>query len=429
MNGGAPAAGSNNRESTLSPSKHVLGTVEGGAASASGQASFDELRMPDGQPLPNQRSVRARVRLAMLRLIGHAYARRAPAGAPSSVLLVRPDHLGDMLFLTPGLAALRCALPGARITVLAGPWAAEVLRGNPHADAVLTCPFPGFERRPKASLAGPYRLLSAQSQALRGDYDTAVILRFDHWWGAWLAAAAGIPRRIGYAWPEVQPFLTQAVPYQPGRHEVLQNATLLAALAPGRQPELPSTRFYLTEVDRAWAAAWLAQHGANDVRLVAIHPGAGAAVKQWPPAAWAEVASALGAQQGTHILLTGGPTERKLADAVASGASAPMLNAAGQTTLGQLAALYERCALVLGSDSGPLHLAVAVGAATVHLHGPVSADKFGPWGDPARQRVVSSNWRCAPCDRLNWPIEALPQHACMTAISPTQVIALAQSLL
>ncbi len=420
MNGGAPAASSDNRKRTLNPWL--------GAASVAHPAAFDALRLADGLSLPDQRSVRARSRLAALRLIGRVYPRPAAADGPRSVLLIRPDHLGDMLFLTPGLAALRQALPAARITVLAGPWAAEVLRGNPHVDAVFTCPFPGFERRPKTSALAPYRVLLAQARQQRDAYDAAVILRFDHWWGAWLAAAAGIPRRIGYAWPEVQPFLTQPVPYQPGRHEVLQNATALAALSPRLEAPLPPTRFYVADADRAWAAAWLAERGASSGCLVAIHPGAGAAVKQWPPAAWAEVGAALSAHHGVHILLTGGPSERGLADAVATGLPSA-LNTAGQTSLGQLAALYERCALVLGSDSGPLHLAVAVGAATVHLYGPISSAKFGPWGDPARQQVITTGWRCAPCDRLDWPAEVLPQHACMAAITPAQVVAVADSLI
>lgn len=376
----------------------------------------------------DRRSARQQFRLSALRWIGRAYARSTSAAAPRSVLLIRPDHLGDMLFLTPGLAALRQALPEARLTVLTGPWAADVLRGNPHVDAVLTCAFPGFERRPKTSPIAPYRLLATEAQKLRSTYDTALILRFDHWWGAWLAAAAGIPQRIGYAWSEVQPFLTQAVPYQANRHEVLQNATLLAALAPGIETSLPPTRFYVTEDDRAWAATWLAERGATAERLVAIHPGAGAAVKQWPPSAWAEVGASLRAQQGVRILLTGGPGERDLADIVAANLPSA-LNAAGQTTLGQLAALYERCALVLGSDSGPLHLAVAVGAATVHLYGPVSAVKFGPWGDPARQQVITTDWRCAPCDRLDWPVDVLAQHACVAAITPTTVLKAARSLI
>ena len=180
-------------------------------------------------------SLRARVRAVALPSIGRLYPRtKSPPSAPRSILLIRPDHLGDMLFLTPALHALRCALPSARITILAGPWSSEVIRDNPDLDAVETCAFPGFERRPKGSALAPYRLLQETARRLRaGAYDTAVVLRFDHWWGAWLAAAAGIPRRIGYDLPETRPFLTQALPYLTGRHEVVQNATLLAALAPG----------------------------------------------------------------------------------------------------------------------------------------------------------------------------------------------------
>ncbi len=417
-----------------------------------------------------------RVRLWGLRLIGRLYPRSRPANvAPRSILLIRPDHLGDMLFLTPALHALRERLPDVRITLLVGPWSQAIVAGNLDLDAVEICSYPGFERRPKERPWAPYRLLFATAERLHSSgYDTAVVLRFDHWWGAWLAAAAGIPRRIGYAWPETQPFLTEAVSYRADRHEVVQNGALLAALAPGLEivarhsglealagfsPRPPNrlkpriqavrfspagtvatdaawasglenalgpTRFTVAPADRDWATAWLTAHGADLARpVIAIHPGAGAAVKQWPPAAWAEVANRLAVERGTQILLTGGAGERGLVEAVASDLSQPALDAAGQTTLGQLAALYQRCALVLGSDSGPLHLAVAVVAPTVHLYGPVDAAKFGPWGDPARHAVLTTPWPCAPCNRLDWPAETLAAHACMAAITVEDVVRVA----
>jgi heptosyltransferase-2/heptosyltransferase-3 len=263
----------------------------------------------------------------------------------------------------------------------------------------------------------------------RADYDTAAILRFDHWWGAWLAAAAGIPRRVGYDWPETRPFLTQALPYRSDRHEVEQNAALLDALAPGIAADLGPTRYQVPAADHAWAADWLMATGCEPgQRLVAIHPGAGAAVKQWPSASWAAVADRLAERPATRIVLTGGPGEQELVGAVAANLARPAMNAAGATTLGQLAALYARCALVLGSDSGPLHLAVAVGTPTIHLCGPVSPAKFGPWGDPARHVVLRTTWPCAPCDRLDCPVSALPQHACMAAITPDAVLRAVDSL-
>jgi heptosyltransferase-2/heptosyltransferase-3 len=340
--------------------------------------------------------------------------------------------VGDILFLTPALHALRTELPDARITALTGPWGLAAIRDNPDVNGVKTYPFPGFERQPKASLLAPYRLLFEQARALRvQEYDTAIILRFDHWWGAWLAAAAGIPRRIGYDRPETRPFLTEALPYHAERHEVEQNGALLAAAAePGGLWELGPTHFVIPETDRAWADGWLQSHNLRTgAPLVAIHAGAGAAVKQWPLAAWAQVADALAESHGAQILLTGGPGERLLTRTISEAMAQPVIDAAGETSLGQLAALLERCTLAMGSDSGPLHLAVAVGIPTIHLYGPVAPAKFGPWGDPTRNIALATNWPCAPCDRLDWAPDVLERHRCMADITPEQVLAVAHRLL
>ena len=376
------------------------------------------------------RSARQRVRFLALRMAGRLYDRTSGMPPPRSVLLIRPDHLGDMLFLTPGLRALREHLAETRITVLAGSWSARVLESNPAVDTVLTCTFPGFERQPKRSFSAPYRTLLQQAQQLRAQrFDAAVVLRFDHWWGAWLAAAASIPRRIGYDWPETQPFLTETLPYHSGRHEVEQNGALLAHLAQAPEWPLGPTSFAVTAEDRKWAEDWLAGRGVEfSIPLVAIHPGAGAAVKQWPIDRWADSAGRLIAATGARLVLTGSSAERPLTQALSAALAQPVLDAAGETSLGQLAALQERCALVLGSDCGPLHLAVAMRVPTVHLYGPVSPAKFGPWGDSDRHIVLTSGWSCAPCNRLDWRTETLGQHQCMAAITPDQVLRAALSL-
>jgi|YNPNPStandDraft_1061719.scaffolds.fasta_scaffold16327_3 heptosyltransferase-2/heptosyltransferase-3 len=389
----------------------------------------------NGFPLPANYQARTRrqtIRLALLRFSGRLYRRHAAQPVPPrKILLIRPDHLGDLLFLTPALRALREALPQAQITLLVGPWGHDVLRNNPYADEIRICPFPGFERQPKSGLLAPYRLLYQVAGDLRPQgYDTAVTLRYDHWWGAWLAAAAGIPRRIGYLWPETEPFLTEGLPYFPHHHEVEQNGRLLARLVPNTELRLGPLYFAVQPEERAWARSWLAQHEIDPGRpLVAIHPGAGAEVKQWPTAAWATVATGLIASHQAQIVLTGSAAERSLTTAIASAVAQPVFDMAGQTTLGQLAALQERCALVLGSDSGPLHLAVAMGTPTVHLHGPVSAERFGPWGQPGRHIVIASEWTCAPCHRLDWPPATLAQHRCMAAIAPERVLLAARRLL
>ena len=126
-------------------------------------------------------------------------------------------------------------------------------------------------------------------------------------------------------------------------------------------------------------------------------------------------------------MVTGGPDEQALAAAVVAAAGDGVVNLAGQTPFGVLAALLAQASLVLGPDSGPLHLAVAVGAPTVHLFGPADPVRFGPWGPPARHRVLVSGWTCAPCGKLDWT--DLPEHGCVRDITPAQVLEAARALM
>src|SRR5690606_24478127 len=172
--------------------------------------------------------------LHRLRDAGLAIASRAPVtpAVPRSyeILLLRPDHLGDLLFVTPALRRLRKALPEATITAVVGPWAAPVLAGNPDIDKVLTLPFPGFTRRPSSRLQ-PYRLLQQWAALIRERAPAAVVvLRDDHWWGALLAQRAGVPLRIGADHPAVRRYLTHAIPLREP-HWVQRNAALLDATA------------------------------------------------------------------------------------------------------------------------------------------------------------------------------------------------------
>jgi lipopolysaccharide heptosyltransferase II len=355
--------------------------------------------------------------------------------SPLSILLIRPDHLGDLLFTTPTLRALREAFPQARITGLIGPWAEAVVASNPCLDEVMLCPFPGFARQPKRSIIEPYVVLGRYARLLREkEFDLAVVLRFDHWWGALLAYLARIPRRVGYDMAEVKPFLTDAVPYVPSRHEVEQNLALVeAAGVQGEHPITPAAyplEFPLRAQDLAFAVRYLAEQGVgDDDPLVCIHPGAGAPVKLWRKEGWARVADALVKGYGAKVILTGSASEEPLVQAIAERMASQPLGAAGQTTLGGLAALMARCRLALGVDSGPLHLAVAVGTPTVHLYGPVDSRTFGPWGDPARHIVLTSDMDCIPCNRLDYRAEELEAHPCVWDISEAQVTEAARRLL
>ncbi len=158
--------------------------------------------------------------LLLVRLLGWPGLRRPTRiyDRPTRILLVRPDHLGDLILTTPVLQALQDHAPNAELTMMVGPWSREIVARHPALKQVLTCSFPGFQRAAQGTLA-PYTLLFRTARQLRHErYDLAINLRPDFWWGAALLYLAGIPRRVGYALQPGLPFLTQALPFPEAEH-------------------------------------------------------------------------------------------------------------------------------------------------------------------------------------------------------------------
>jgi len=385
-------------------------------------------------PLPRQARVRVSLTHGLARALG---GRRGPRELPGQlahprILVIRPDHLGDMLFLGPALRWLREQMPQAHITLAAGPWARPALPGLAKAyDELIEIPFPGFERQKRASLVSRWGMLGSWGRKLRKrKFDAALIARADHWWGAMLARLAGIPLRLGFDTPQTTPWLTRALPLA-REHAAASNLRLAAALANAPIQPHPTQHplsFHLTPRDLGDADKLLFDiFGVDDVHPLAIvHPGAGAAVKLWEPEKWQRVITWL-VEAGMRVVVTGGPQETSLTRAVAAVPSGNVIDLGGHTSFSTLAALLHRADIVLGPDSGVLHLAVAVDANTVHLYGPADPILFGPWGDSDRHVVIMSSWDCAPCGKLDWPDPAA--HACVREIPVRDVILAAQKLL
>jgi ADP-heptose:LPS heptosyltransferase len=319
------------------------------------------------------------------------------------ILVIRPDHLGDLLFATPSLERLRQAFPNAHITGAVGPWGRAMWEGNPNLDALEVIPFPGITGKTGGGPLAPYVLLGRSARRLaRGRYDLAIILRFDHWWGAALAWAVGIPRRWGYDTPGMGAWLTGGVPYVAGRHEVEQNLRLaegvtrafssikLPPVVIDRDKGMPA----LTPPKSSPPSEGLLKGWLEAPKRAVIHPGTAAANKLWTISGWAEVADTL-VSQGWSVALTGSMDERKLTDIIIGRAKSKPLNLAGKTaSFGQLVWVLEQAQMVLGVDNGPLHIADALGKPTVHLYGPSGERIWGPWGDPQKHRVfrAPSTW-------------------------------------
>lgn len=367
--------------------------------------------------------LRHHIRRALLQAVAHIPVLPSHLRLSHRILLIRPDHLGDVLLTTPAIRALRAARPNLEIHMLVGPWAANIMANYPDVDYVLTVPFPGFSRQPKDGLSSPYRIAFDTSRHLRRiGYDSAVIFRPDHWWGAMVAYLAGIPERIGYQMPDTTPFLTNALESRRD-HAVIKNMRLVERWTGPTTPQQAILDFPVNEAQQQEARSLLREYGIRlQEKLVCIHPGSGTWVKQWSATKWAEVADILSEQLEAKIVLTGTQGESHLTDAIEQAMQTEAINLAGKTSIPQLAALYTRSQVALGPDSGPLHLAAAVGTPTVTLFGPADPIEFGPWGPHQKHIVLTSPIGCRPCRILDWADDDPANHPCVREITVAQVL-------
>jgi ADP-heptose:LPS heptosyltransferase len=393
---------------------------------------------------------------------------RGPPGTlpPNArILAIQPDNLGGLLLTTPALRLLKAGLPECELTVMAGPWAADVAAHCPVVDRVEECPFPGFAPGGKAPPGaarggplGPWRLLLEQAAGLSGEgFHLALICHPGFYWGAALAAVSGVPHRVGYHSPDGGPFLSRALPLParpvgararatPGPHVAdlgLALAREALSLAGKDAPQATDLRplYEPAPAERAEAARlWRAHNLDGAPAVIAIHPAPGAPAKRWTAQRFAIVGDHFAGRYGARILLTGGPGDVEEARAVARLSHHPPVLLAGQTSFGALGALLERCRFVVGTDNGALHLATARGVPTLRLFGPVDPAAWGGWTgppgaptDPAPPTVsLGAGLPCAPCHRLDLPpwetVSATGEGAypCMRDLTAEGVIAAAE---
>lgn len=363
------------------------------------------------------------IRRAMLHAIARLPISKNKTSDKQRILLIRPDHLGDTLLTTPAIVALKRALPDAELHVLVGAWSATVLANYPEIDTVLTLPFPGFDRSGKQNLRSPYQLAINTARNLRKiGYTSAIIFRPDHWWGAMVAHLAGIPKRIGYDLIDTKPFLTDAIPFK-HQHAILQNLNLIEGWTGQLTQSEITYQYQVDDKDRAYIRGYLAEWGINDTqKILCIHAGSGTWVKQWSPERWATVADMLYDQMGITSVFSGGEHEMTLVKTIVNQMKSPACITVGETQIQQLGALFERAQVVLGPDSGPLHLAAAVNTPTITLFGPADPIEFRAWGDKNRHIILTSNIACRPCKVLDWGNDDPEYHPCMRDITVGQVL-------
>jgi heptosyltransferase-2 len=361
------------------------------------------------------------------------------------ILAVKLGDLGDLLAVTPALQALHAAHPSAEIDLLVPPSSAHLLEGAPYIKRILT--FEKFAFDNLRGLLHPGRLLSTLSLLFRlrlSRYDGLVI--FHHFTGRWgaikfgvLSAASGASKRAGLDNGRGR-LLNLRVPDRGFgfMHEAdywLQVAALLGADPHGGwRPHIP-----LTKAQRTRAANLLTGEGTNHATtLVAVHPGAGAysRARIWPVERFAEVARGLIAEHDAHVIIVGGPDEIDSANVLERLVDSPAVhNMAGKTSVHETAALIERCSLFVGNDSGPMHIAAAVGTPVVAIFGPSNKEAWAPYTPPGTaspHTVVARDLPCMPCFYRGHSLglrEGCGPRPCLTRLPASRVLAACEDAL
>jgi len=394
--------------------------------------------------------------------------RRAPVWPPRRILLMRLERIGDLLMSAPAIAAVREYAPGAKIDLVVGSWNAPLASLIPGIDTIETLDATWLARGATRDNSNQPTLIRHALSWRARHYDLAINFEGDIRSHA-LMALSGSPVRAGFDMAGGGPLLTHRVTFKPDEHTTTNAWRLVqaafersgaaaraargaTAAAPARETARPANahaaaadvpqtdravgpfsdapfRLVLPADARARAAALVVRHGRR--MLIGVHVSGGRAIKQWPPARFAEVAARLAQAQDAVLLLTGTTSDRPIVQEMRAAlpGGIEVLDLVGEVDLPLLAATLERCGLLVTGDTGPMHLAAFVGTPIVAIFGPSDPVRYAPLAAP--HRVVRIDLPCAPCNRIRLPPARCQGHTpdCLAGVTVDAVCDAARDLL
>lgn len=330
------------------------------------------------------------------------------------VIVRAPNWVGDCILAVPALKSLRRGLPHAEIWIAAKPGAGDLFTVSGLADGTVDLPPDNGGRS-----------LREASRRLRERSFDAGLLLTNSFGSALLFYFSRIPERWGYAADGRSLLLTRPVrrlKTDLPRHQVHDYLDLVAGLGFETQP--PDLTISLPAADREAADNRLQQLGLDLTRpLVTLCPGATyGPAKRWPAERFAEAAALIRERRGAEILVVGSPSETGIAEAVLTNLAGRACILTGRTSLRELMGVVARSTLLISNDTGPMHLANALGVPVVGIFGPTDPAATGPFQPPSR--VLKKEVPCWPCHYRRCPLD----HRCLTLITPAEVAAAAESL-
>ncbi len=341
-----------------------------------------------------------------------------------NILIVRLSAIGDVVMSTSAVRIVRETIPHARVHFLVGTWSLPVLELNPDIDEILVAPDQIFYGRKLLKLAGLAHFLRKKR------YDTVISLHGNRMLNRYLSAASGARMFFCLAYPGREIRASGTVDVDTRRHKVEMYGELAALAAGGMAPDhFPAPRMYLGEEDEEAGRGILAGRlGAGRDEIVAVcpggvnNPGSSEPIKRWGADHYIRLVHLILRETEMSVVLLGSSDERYLLDLIRGRTGRGVVTV---TDLGlrQAASVLSSCLLVVGNDSGLLHVADAVGVPTVTVFGPTPPSHTRPYGPGAR--FVYRRVDCSPCDaakRDHRNSLVCSTHLCMKSIDPQIVM-------
>ena len=335
-----------------------------------------------------------------------------------SILCVRLDSLGDVLMCTPALRALKQARPGRKLTLFTSPGGEAAAPHIPEVDAVIAHAVPWMKA---SSVDGPGADCACIARLEREGFDAAVILT-SYTQSALPAALmcymAGIPLRLAHCRENPYQLLTDwagepdSAPSP--RHEVQRQLDLVASV--GASAGDTGLSFRVFDADHASVGKKLREVGIDPEKpYLVLHPGASAPSRRYPVRHWSALVRLLAERLDCPLVLTGSASEAALIDEIRSSSGVTIASLAGRLTLGELGAALQVAELLVSNNTGPVHIAAAVGTPLVDLYA-LTNPQHTPWQVP--HRVLYHDVPCRNCLKSVCPER---HHDCLEKLEPTLV--------
>ncbi len=334
------------------------------------------------------------------------------------IVVIRLDHIGDVILSIPAIANLRAHFPRAHICMIVNSSSKLIASYIPHLDEILCYDARFFDRSGTLRILDFERSVRFAREMGKRDFDLIVDLR-----GSFASLLYAVIAKSSYRIDRG----TYLIQRKLGRtslkseHEAEVNLDILARA--GVPTPLRNLSFELPRADMDSADVLLGDYDQRSP-IIAMHPGGPSLIKRWPAERYAQLADRLSREYNARIILVGGKGEEQIARSIVSRMSENVTDLSGQTGLGQLAAILQKADLFIGNDSGPMHLAAACGTTVIGLFGPTSPQRFGPYGKHCAALRMEED--CPPCMQNRCK---RPGYRCIDRISVDDITVLVSQVM